>query len=110
MWSVKSRPSPRGPVFQRLSGVVAGVEALRRSVEALGGSVEVEGGRVLLVFGRRGFALADLPPEALRELAGYREAVIVERGAGHGGFDYYYYISRGEVERLIERLRGSPGG
>jgi len=74
---------------------------LEEAVRRLGGSFEEKGGEAWLVFNERGFSLADLPAEALRELLGYRLVVIVEKGFGEEGTDYYYYVRRWEVERLI---------
>ncbi len=77
------------------------MSALEEAVRRLGGSFEARGGEAWLVFGERGFSLADLPAEALRELLGYELVVIVEKGFGEEGTDYYYYVRRSEVERLL---------
>jgi hypothetical protein len=78
--------------------------ALREAVERLGGRLEEMGGELRLVFDRRGFSLVDLPLEALRELLGFDMVVIVEKGHGKDGMDYYYYVKKAEVERLIAML------
>ena len=89
-----------------MAGGDAGVpEPLRGAVERLGGEASVdEEGRLLLVFRERGRSLVDLGVEALEALRGYRVVVIVERGAGHDGSDYYYYIYPWEVEELLKKL------
>ena len=81
-------------------------ERLREAVERLGGRVEEQGDEVRLRFRERGFSLADLPRDALEELKRYQLVVIVEEGKGEAGTDYYYYIRRREVERLL----GEQGG
>ncbi len=79
---------------------------LEEAVAGLGGRVERRDAEVWLVFPRRGFSLVDLPREALVELRGAELVVIVEEGAGEGGVGYYYYVRRGEVERLLEGMVG----
>lgn len=80
--------------------------ALEEAVAGLGGRFEARNGEAWLVFSERGFSLADLPVEALRELLGYELVVIVEKGFGEEGTDYYYYVRRWEVEKLLSAREG----
>ena len=83
------------------------MSVLEREIAEKGGRIEKgEEGEVRLVFRERGFSLADLSAEALRELLEYRLVVLVEEGFGEGGVGYYYYVKREEVEKLLSMLGG----
>ena len=82
------------------------METLEEAVHRLGGRVEKVGDEVRLVFRKRGVSLADLPPEALRELLRYKQIIVVEESYGEGNIGYYYYVRPESVEKLLKMLQG----
>ena len=83
-------------------GRALSLDKLEKEVREAGGRIETTNSTIRLIFGKRGFALADLSAEALKALKEFKEIIIVEEGAGEKGSNYYYYVKLDDINKLLQ--------